>query len=352
LKTTDFQFRLPPSLVPDTPCELRGERRERARLCVIDRARGRVEHARFDRLGQYLRPGDVLVVNDSLVVHDQLKGATSRGPVALILFGHHADGWHAMVRPSTRARRGLVVRVGGEGRDAPLRAVLVRRTQNDLWLVRFEHEGDFHELLARHGERNTPPLRRLQKRMETYHNVYARVPGSLEIPSAGLHFTARLLERLEEAGVSVVPVTLHIGLSELYVFRHISARRVEDHRVPAEWYRVKRESARRINRARREGRRIVAVGTTVVRTLETVAREGRGGGARVEAGEGWTDLYIHPGHRYRLVDAMLTNLHQPRSSHLMLVAAFAGRELTLEAYREVVRARYRFDLFGDSMLIV
>ncbi len=348
MKTADFQFRLPTRLVPETPCELRGERRERARLAVLDRARGGVEHSRFDRLGEYLRPGDVLVVNDSLVVHDQLRGESGRGAVSLVLVGHHADGWHALVHPSTRARRGLVVRVGG---GDELRAVLVKPTLNDLWLVRFEHEGGFHELLARHGERNMPALRRLQSRLETYHNVYARVPGSLEIPSAGLHFTAPLLRRLERAGVSVVAITLHIGLSELHVYRHIRARHVEDHRVPAEWYRVRRAAARAINRARREGRRVVAVGTTAVRTLETAAREGRTG-ARVEAGEGWTDLYIRPGHRYRMVDAILTNLHQPRSSHLMLVAAFAGKEPTLDAYREIVRAQYRFDLFGDSMLIV
>lgn len=348
MKTAEFQFHLPPRLIPETPCELRGERRERARLAVLDRSAGRVIHSRFDRLGQHLRPGDVLVVNDSLVVHDQLKGESSRGAVTLVLFGHHADGWHALVRPSTTARRGLVVRVGG---GDELRARLVKPTINDMWLVRFEHEGRFHELLARYGERNVPALRRLRSRLETYHNVYARVPGSLEIPSAGLHFTGPLLRRLERGGVSVVPITLHIGLSELYVYRHIRATRVEDHRVPAEWYRVRREAARAINRARREGRRVVAVGTTAVRTLETAAREGRGG-ARVEAGEGWTKLYIRPGHRYRVVDAMLTNLHQPRSSHLMLVAAFAGKDLTLEAYREVVNAGYRFDLFGDSMLIV
>ena len=187
--------------------------------------------------------------------------------------------------------------------------------------------------------------------METYRNVYAREPGSLEIPSAGLHFTEEMLARLVGGGVSVVALTLHLGLTELHEYRHIAEEDVEDHRVGAEWYRVKPEAARAINRARRRGGRVVAVGTSVVRALETVAEETKTG-ARVRAQEGWTELYIYPGHRYKVVDAMLTNLHEPRSSHLLLVAAFAGKEFTLDAYRELVRSRYRFDLFGDSMLLL
>src|ERR1043166_8889352 len=347
MKTADYHFHVPERLIPLSPPELRGERRDQARMVVLHRAERRVEHSRFDRLGEYLRAGDVLVVNDTLMVHDQLKGRSSRGALTLVLFGHHADGWHASARPASRAARGLVVRIGG----VELRAVLVRRTVGDLWLVRFEHEGDFYELLERHGERTLPLYKPLRERMETYRNVYARVPGSLEIPSAGLHFTEEMLGRLMRSGVAVVPITLHIGLTELQQYRHITEEEVEDHRVGAEWYRVRPASARAINGARRRGGRVVAVGTSVVRTLETVATETRAG-ARVRAGEGWTELYIYPGHRYKAVDAMLTNLHEPRSSHLLLVAAFAGKEFTLGAYRELVRARYRFDLFGDSMLIL
>ena len=347
MKTADYHFHVPERLIPLSPPELRGERRDHARMVVLHRAERRVEHSRFDRLGKYLCAGDVLVVNDTLMVHDQLKGRSSRGAVTLVLFGHHADGWHAAVRPASRAARGLVVRIGG----GELRAVLVKRTVEDLWLVRFEHEGDFYELLERHGERNLPLYKPLRERMETYRNVYAREPGSLEIPSAGLHFTEEMLERLVRSGVAVVAVTLHIGLTELQRYRHITEEEVEDHHVGAEWYRVKAAAARAINRATRRGGRVVAVGTSVVRTLETVAVETRAG-ARVSAGEGWTELYIYPGHRYKVVDAMLTNLHEPRSSHLLLVAAFAGKEFTLGAYRELVRAKYRFDLFGDSMLIL
>ncbi len=347
MKTADFQFHLPQRLIPGRPCELRGERRDQARLVVMHRAEKRLDHSRFDRLGAYLRAGDVLVVNDSLVIHNQLKGESRQGAVTVILSGHHADGWHAIVRPTTHAKRGLVVRIGG----GAMRAVLVKPTLDDLWLVRFEHNGNFHELLWRFGERSDPELHRLRKRMETYHNVYAREPGSLEMPSAGLHFTRGLLKQLVRKGVSVVPITLHIGLSEGDKYRLISARNIEDHQVVKEWYRVKPAAARAINRARRRGGRIVAVGTTVVRTLETAARECKAG-ARLQPGEGWTDLYIYPGYRYNMVDAMLTNLHQPRSSHLMLVSAFAGREFTLNTYHAIIRERYRFDLFGDSMLIL
>lgn len=317
-------------------------------MVVLHRDRQEVTHDRFDRLGAYLSAGDVLVVNDTMMVHDQLKGRSSKGTMRLILFGHHADGWHAMVRPATRAARGMVIRFGD---DDELRAVLVKRTIGDLWLVRFEHDGDFYELLARHGERNMPIYKALRDQLDTYRNVYAREPGSLEIPSAGLHFTNELLDELRASGVRVVAITLHIGLTELSEYRHVQEEDVEDHHVGEEWYRVKPAAARAINEARRRGDKVVAVGTSVVRTLETVAHQTRAG-ARVRPGEGWTDLFIYPGHRYRMVDVMLTNLHEPRSSHLMLVSAFAGTDFTLATYHELVRERYRFDVFGDSMLLL
>jgi S-adenosylmethionine:tRNA ribosyltransferase-isomerase len=344
MKTAEFAFRLPERLVPALPPEMRGKRRDDARMAVLRRADRRIDHAQFRDLKSYLRRGDVLVVNNSLVVQDRLRGRCAQGSVALVLFGQHRDGWHAVVSPAKRAGRGRVVRIGGDA----LRAVLVRPSVDGMWIVRFEHAGNFHDLLQLYGERHAAGLARLRKRMETYRNVYACEPGSLEIPSAGLHFTAALLQEISEQGVEIAPITLHIGLSEKY--RHISTRNVEDHAVGAEWFRVAPAAAAAINRARRRGGRVVAVGTTVVRTLETIAT-GKGTAA-VHPGEGWTDLYIYPGHRYKAVDAMLTNLHQPRSSHLMLVSAFAGKEFTLQAYREIVRKKYRFDLFGDSMLIL
>lgn len=229
-----------------------------------------------------------------------------------------------------------------------------------MWLAQItaaSHEASLAELLERHGGRHAPNLAALEERRQSYQNVYACTPGSLEVPSAGLHFTPELLANLKDAGVVVAPITLHVGLTEMLAYRHIQTAQVEDHAVAAEWYEVPPATARAINAARRRGNRVMAVGTTVVRTLETVAREPRGGVrdgrvATVAARRGWTDLYLHPGHRFKVVDLMLTNLHQPRSSHLVLVAAFAETALVTRAYRELIRARYSFDLFGDSMLVI
>lgn len=342
MKTAEFDFRVPERLIPSVPRELRGKRRDDARLVVLDRAKQTIEHGDFRDLKAWLHAGDALVVNNSLVIHDQLAGECADGKVSLVLFGQHRDGWLTQVHPARHAKRGRAIRIGG----GEVRAVLIRPDANRLWVVRFEFSGDFHDMLQRFGRRHASALNYLSKRMESYRNVYATEPGSLEVPSAGLHFTEEILVQLRRKGVEPVPITLHIGLSEMY--RHIDARNIEDHKVGPEWYRVTDASARALNATRRRGGRIFAVGTTSIRTLETVARRGK----LFRAREGWSDLFIHPGYKYKAVDAMLTNLHQPRSSHLMLVAAFAGKEFTLDAYREIVREKYRFDLFGDCMLIV
>ena len=348
MKTERFEFRLPQRLVRIAPREGTSEPRDHARMVVLNRREGRVEHRRFDDLGEYLRPGDVLVVNDSLVMQDELRGESRRGPMRLILCGYHRDGWHLLAKPSTRAKRGVVVSVG----DGAIRVTLRKKSLGtDMWLARLEHSGDLPELLERHGTTFAVDSARREATRHLRQNVYARNPGSVEVPSAGLHFTTALLARLESQGVVVVPITLHVGLTEMSPFRQISTKEVEDHRVAAEWYDVSRTSAEAINDARRRKCRVVAVGTTVVRTLETVT-SASGRVPRVRAGRGWTDLYLHPGCPFRMVDIMLTNLHQPRSSHLVLVAAFAGVEFTTRAYRELVRTGYRFDVFGDSMLLL
>jgi S-adenosylmethionine:tRNA ribosyltransferase-isomerase len=325
VRTAELDFRLPERLIATVPVVRPGARRDHARLMVLERGTGAIEHSRFGRLEERLRAGDLLVVNDSCVVQDVLVGRSAGGPMKLILCGHHVDGWHVLVRPAKLARRGAVVEIGG----GALRAVLVSPSIDDLWLARFDHDGDFLPLLETFGRRfiTRGPMKR---HAERYRSIFAARPGSLEIPSAGLHFTPALVERLRAKGVEIAAITLHIGLTELSQFRHIDAERLEDHEVAAEWYEVTPTAARAIEGARRRGGRVVAVGTTVVRTLETVAARRRGG-VGVRAGEGWTDLYVRPGHEFRLVDAIVTNLHQPRSSHLALVAAFAGKELTLEA---------------------
>jgi S-adenosylmethionine:tRNA ribosyltransferase-isomerase len=315
-------------------------------MVVLRRSNGRVAHCRFDQIRSYLKSGDVLVVNNSMMVHDELPGITSRGPVKLVLFGHHAQGWYAAVSPSKHAARGLVIRLG----DSNARAILVKPAAVGLWFAKVESEGSIYELLEQHGRRHQPLYHPLQAQLETYRNVYASEPGSLEIPSAGLHFTRPLLHELQQSGVAVIPITLHIGLTEVQQFRRVAKSEVEDHRVGPEWYRVSRSTAAAVNKARREGGRVFAVGTSVVRTLETAVKR-TPAGVKLQPGEGWTDLFIYPGHEYQIVDAMLTNLHEPRSTHLLLVAAFAGKDLTLTTYRDLIRRNYRFDLFGDSMLI-
>jgi S-adenosylmethionine:tRNA ribosyltransferase-isomerase len=339
MDTAELDFRLPNHLISFVPGRLPGGRRDAVRMMVVDRSNSTIEHGRFHDLEALLRAGDVLVVNDSLVLQDELAGRGPGGrPMTLILCGHAVDGWHVLVRPARRARRGAVVDIGG----GAMRAVLLSPSLDDLWLARFEHDGDFVPLLERFGRRSAKQHRNMKDKSERFRSVYGTKPGSLEIPSAGLHFTTELLDRLRAKGVDVAAITLHIGLTELSQYRNIKTKRIEEHEVPAEWYEVTAAASRAILAARRRGGRVVAVGTTVVRTLEAT---------KARPGSGWTDLYIHPGYRFKIVDAMLTNLHQPRSSHLAMVAAFAGKELTLAAYRELVRRRYRFDIFGDSMLI-
>jgi S-adenosylmethionine:tRNA ribosyltransferase-isomerase len=250
-----------------------------------------------------------------------------------------------LVKPATRARRGVVVRVGNDAIRITLRKPGLG---TDMWLARVDHTRRLSDLLERYGTRTDPMLKALGNHRQSYQNVYARKPGSLEVPSAGLHFTPELLAGLKSRGVLVAPITLHTGLTEMSLYRRISAKEVEDHRVAEEWYEVSGAAARAINGARRRGGRVVAVGTTVVRSLET-ATDSTTPTAKVKAGSGWTDLYVRPGYAFRMVDMMLTNLHQPRSSHL--VAAFAGVDFTARAYRQLVGASHRFDLFGDSMLL-
>ncbi|HEX4608022.1 MAG TPA: S-adenosylmethionine:tRNA ribosyltransferase-isomerase [Urbifossiella sp.] len=343
MESARFDFDLPPALIPAAPPD--NVPRDHARLVVLDRRDGRVEHRRFDDLGDYLRVGDALVVNNALVSQGELKGVSRGGPVRVTLCGPCEDGWCVLARPATRVRRGVAVRAA----DGAVR-VTFRRPLRDagMWLARVEHDGDLMALLDRHGDRHSPTLRALGDRRHVYQNVYATRPGALEVPSAGLHFTPELLDRLRTAGgVSVAPVTLNVGLTEVETYSHIAADRVEDHRVAAEWYEVPAATARAVAAARRRGGRVVAVGTTVVRTLETAGASGR-----VKPGAGWSDLYLRPGYDFRAVDVMLTNLHRPRSSHLVLVASFAGVDFVMRAYQEIVREGYRFDMFGDSMLII
>jgi len=358
--TSDFDFELPERLIAQTPPADRGA----SRLLVLHRGTGAVEHRMFHNLAEYLRPGDTLVLNDTRVMPARLLGrkADTGAKVELLLLVRlEGDRWEVLAKPARKIRRGARLLFGagngsatGEVPDSSpdgkplLAAVVEEEREAGLRVVRFEYEGVFQELLDRAGQVPLPPyIREKLADPGRYQTVYARHAGSAAAPTAGLHFTEQFLTELQDQGVRLCRITLHVGLG---TFRPVNAERVEDHRMHAEWYSVGEEAARLLNETRARGGRIVAVGTTSARTLETVALRFPEGA--VEPCSGWTDIFIYPGHTFRMVDALLTNFHLPRSTLIMLVSAFAGREAVLAAYREAVRLEYRFFSFGDAMLIL
>ncbi|MBX6378806.1 MAG: tRNA preQ1(34) S-adenosylmethionine ribosyltransferase-isomerase QueA [Clostridia bacterium] len=343
MDVADFDYFLPPDRIAQTPVEPR----DAARLLVLDRRSGRRCHHVFRDLPDLLAAGDLLVLNDTRVLPARLVGRkASGGRVEMLLLRRltpEAPGeWEALARPARRLQPGTEVIFG----DGQMTARILDRRGDGLVRAAFTSCGDWETALARIGQVPLPPyIRRPVADPSRYQTVYAREAGSAAAPTAGLHFTPELIGRCREVGIEVTFVTLHVGLG---TFRPVQVQRVEEHRMHAERYRVPAEAAAAVAAARRRGGRVVAVGTTVVRTLETAAD----GDGSLRAGEGWSDLFIYPGFRFRVVDAMITNFHLPRSTLLMLVAAFAGRDLILEAYREAVAAGYRFFSFGDAMLIL
>jgi len=341
VNVSDFDYELPESAIAQAPVEPR----DASRLLVLHRGRGTLEHRTFRDLPEYLRPGDVLVINDSRVIPARLFGEKegTGGSVELLLLERRGlDTWEALVRPGRRVRPGARLVFGG----GLLRAEVKDVTPAGGRIVSFFYEGVFEDLLRRLGEMPLPPY--IKERLddpERYQTVYAREEGSKAAPTAGLHFTPELLETIRSQGIVIAPLTLHVALG---TFRPVSTETVEAHTMHAEFYRLPEATADAVNRARARGGRVVAVGTTAVRTLESAAGED----GRVRAGEGWTDIFIYPGYRFRVVDALVTNFHLPRSTLLMLVCAFAGRERVLSAYKTAVEAGYRFYSFGDAMLIL
>ena len=349
MRTSDFDYYLPPELIAQTPIEPR----DSSRLLVLDRATGQMEHMRFHQLPNHLRPGDVMVFNESRVIPARLRGRRqdTGGKVELLLVRQESRGiWQALGQPGRRLRPGVRAVLDAPPGCLGLQLEVLAAGADGIKTVRLSSEEGIDLL----GEVPLPPY--IHQRLddpERYQTVYARQPGSVAAPTAGLHFTASLLELLRQAGVELAFVTLHVGLD---TFRPVHGEDPTEHKIHTEYYQLDATVADRLNRARREGRRVIAVGTTSVRVLEQVAKSAPGGPEsghlRLEPSWGQADLFILPGHRFQMVDAMITNFHLPRSTLLMLVSAFAGRELVLRAYQEAIAQRYRFYSFGDAMLIL
>jgi S-adenosylmethionine:tRNA ribosyltransferase-isomerase len=339
MRTADFDYELPPELIAQHP----PERRDAARMLVLDPRTGEVAHSTVVELPQYLEPGDVMVFNDSRVLPARLIGRRADGGAAEVLLLRALDAarhhWEALIRPGRRLEPGSRVQV-----DSSALVVAIEARNDETATVRLSGVADPLAEVRRIGLMPTPPYikERLDDR-ERYQTVYAREEGSAAAPTAGLHFTPELLSAVRDRGVGIAFVTLHVGLD---TFRPVRVEDPVEHRIHREWYRIDEACARAINETRRHGKRVVAVGTTSVRVLESAATDGG-----VAAGEGWTGLFITPGYRFQVVDAMLTNFHLPKSTLLMLVSAFAGRDRVLAAYGEAIRERYRFYSFGDCMFI-
>ena len=339
MKKSDFYYDLPEELIAQNPLK----QRDASRLMLLDKQSGAMDHRHFYELPQLLQPGDCLVLNDSRVLPARLIGQrASGGSVELVLLRDLGDDcWECLSRPGRKTRPGTELFFG----NGELSAVVEQVAEGGNRIVRFRYQGIFLEILERLGKMPLPPYIKAElEDSERYQTVYSRELGSAAAPTAGLHFTPELLDEIREMGVQICTVTLHVGLG---TFRPVKEEEIEDHPMHSEFCMIPESTAEIINRTKRSGHRVIAVGTTSCRTLESFARED----GTLEASSGWTDIFIYPGYRFRCIDALVTNFHLPESTLIMLVSALAGREHILDAYREAVREKYRFFSFGDAMFI-
>ncbi|GJJ67794.1 S-adenosylmethionine:tRNA ribosyltransferase-isomerase [Entomortierella parvispora] len=354
MKTEEFQFKLDARTMPADPVELRGKSRDSGKMIILDRSAATIEHSEFPSICDHLQSGDLLVLNDSYMLSNTLSFRHGEELVKITLYGHEPDESSIVfIASGHKMSLGLTLTSSD---DDQLTCVFIAPLPDQLWQVKFSSAERLMETLDKFGLRcdETIHLNPTYWRTapEAYRSVYAKKPGSLEIPSAGLHFSSELLARIADKGVEIANITLHVGATEILAVRHISEEEIENHKVRSEYFEVSAESAAQISKAMDENRRVVAVGTTVMRTLESLALH-NSPKVTVQAQAGWTDLYIYPGFQFKVVNALLTNLHRPRSSHIVLTAAFAGKDLVMRSYAEILdRGGYEFDMFGDSMLIV
>lgn len=339
MELSDFNYYLPEELIAQTPIEKRDE----SRLMVLDKNTGEIEHKIFRDIIDYLQPGDCLVRNNTKVIPARLYGKKETGAnVEFVLLKNlEGDIWEAMVRPGNKLHSGAKVIFG----DGLLRVEILETLQDGTRKVKFEYDGIFNEILDKIGLMPLPPyIHESLKDNDRYQTVYAKYEGSAAAPTAGLHFTDELLKKIEEKGISIANVTLHVGIG---TFRPVKEKNIEDHQMHTEHYYIKQEDADKINKAKLSGHRVIAVGTTSCRTIETIADEK----GLVKACEGDTGIYIYPGYKFKCLDALITNFHLPESTLIMLVSALAGRENILNAYNEAVKEKYKFFSFGDAMFI-
>lgn len=334
---TDFDYDLPQELIAQHPMEPR----DHSRLLVVDKKTGEIEHEHFYDLVNYLKPGDVLVFNDTRVIPARLHGTKDTGAhvEVFLLTRRDATDWEVLVRPGKKLQVGAKINFSDE-----LSCEVIEHTDFGGRVVRFKYDGIFEEILDRLGETPLPPyITAPLEDKERYQTVYNRERGSAAAPTAGLHFTKELLQKIKDIGCEEVFVTLHVGLG---TFRPVSEAKIEDHKMHKEFYTVSQEAADAVNKAKAEGRRIIAVGTTAVRTLEAAGADGQ-----LHAGSSWTNIFIYPGYKFRLVDDLVTNFHLPQSTLLMLVSTLSTREIMLQTYKKAVEEKYRFFSFGDAMFI-
>lgn len=340
MEVKDFDFYLPEELIAQHPLEKRDE----SRLMVVDKTTGKIEHKIFKEIVDYLEPGDCLVLNNTRVMPARLIGAkeASGGRMEFLLLKRiDKNSWETLVKPGRRAQLGSRFVFG----NGELKAEVIGMGSEGNRIVRFEYDGIFEEVLDRLGQMPLPPyIKETLEDKERYQTVYSKEVGSAAAPTAGLHFTEELLQRIREKGVNIAFITLHVGLG---TFRPVKVEKIEEHTMHSEYYVMSKETADLINSTKEIGKRVIAVGTTSNRTLETIADEN----GRVKEQSGWTDIFIYPGYKFKVVDALITNFHLPESTLIMLVSAFAQKDIIMNAYNTAVEQKYRFFSFGDAMFL-
>ena len=340
MKVEDFDYELPEELIAQTPIQ----QRDASRLLVLDRKTGEIEHKHFYDIIHYLEPGDTLVLNDTKVLPARLIGVkeeTNAVIEILLLKNLEKDNWECLVKPARRIKVGTIVSFV----EGKLKARCIKELEEGIRHFELIYEGILLEILEELGTMPLPPyIHEKLKDQSRYQTVYAKEIGSAAAPTAGLHFTKELLEKIEEKGVNLAYVTLHVGLG---TFRPVSVEKVEDHEMHKEFYTMSKEVATLLNETRKKGKRIIAVGTTSTRTLETIASQYKD----FKECSGWTDIFIYPGYEWKAIDGLITNFHLPKSTLVMLVSAFAGRENILNAYKIAIQEKYRFFSFGDAMFL-